>query len=152
MSSSITLVTVNFMQKISPVAIAIIHKKNKFLLTERKGTDPDDAQFGRIWHFPGGGVEFGEEIYDALKREIKEELNLSIIIEKQFSIYSALRLPYWHGLLIPHLCSIVGEEHITLDDESFQYGWFTHEEVQKLYKLPAVGEMLDEAVKLLKQA
>jgi len=139
------------MNKIVPVAIAIIHKENKFLLTERKGSDPEDKGFGRIWHFPGGMVEFGEEVQDALKREIKEELNLKIAIERQIPhVYSAVR-PHWHGLLIPHLCSIAGEEHIVLDDESFQFGWFTYEEVKKLYTLPFVIEMLDEANILFKK-
>jgi ADP-ribose pyrophosphatase YjhB (NUDIX family) len=137
--------------KIIPVAIAILHKGDRFLLTERKGKDSDDARFGRVWHFPGGAVEFGEDIHAALKREIKEELHLTIEIGQQIPhIYSAIR-PYWHGLLISHLCTIAGDETIILDHESFQYGWFTHEEVKKLYTLPFVSEMLDEAVKLLKK-
>lgn len=139
------------MNRIIPVVIAIIHKGNKFLLTERKGKDADDAPFGRIWHFPGGAVEFGEELHTALIREIKEELNLTITIEQQLSrIFSAVR-PHWHGLLIPHLCSIDGDEHIILDSESFQYGWFTYDEVKKLYTLPFVSEMLDDAQSLLKK-
>jgi len=134
------------MSKITPVAIAIIHKENKFLLTERKGTDPDDIEFGKVWHFPGGEIEFGEEVLIALKREIKEELQLTIEIDAQIpKIYSAIREPYWHGILIPHVCSIVGSEDIVLDEESIQYGWFTREEVQKLHILPFVKEMLNEA-------
>jgi 8-oxo-dGTP diphosphatase len=139
------------MNRIIPVAIAIIHKENKFLMTERKGNDPDDAQFGRIWHFPGGSVEFGEEVFDALKREIKEELNLAIAVECQLPhIFSAVR-NNWQGLLIPHLCSIKGEEKIILDAESFQYGWFTYEEIKKMYTLPFVIEMLEDALTLLKK-
>jgi 8-oxo-dGTP diphosphatase len=139
------------MNKIIPVVIAIIHKGNKFLLTERKGKDADDAPFGRIWHFPGGAVEFGEELEMALMREIKEELNLDISVDQQLPhIYSALR-KYWHGILIPHLCTISGDENIILDDESFQYGWFTYEEIKKLYCLPFVMEMLNDAQNLLKK-
>jgi ADP-ribose pyrophosphatase YjhB (NUDIX family) len=139
------------MKKIVPVAIAIIHKENKYLLTERKGKDPDDMPGGRVWHFPGGAVEFGEKIEDSLKREIQEELNLSIKVERSIpQVYSAIR-PYWHGVLISYLCSIDGEEHIELDHESYQYGWFTADEIRKLHVLPFVNEMLDEAEKLLKK-
>jgi len=139
------------MSKITPVAIVIIHKENKFLLTERKGNDPDDVEFGKVWHFPGGEVEFGEEIPTTLKREIKEELNLTIEIEAQIQkTYSAIRAPYWHGILIPHVCSIKGNENILLDSESLQYGWFTKQEIQELHILPFVKEMLDEAIKILK--
>ena len=137
------------MSKIIPVVIAIIHKDDKFLLTERKGNDPDDPPGGRVWHFPGGAVEFGEEVQDTLKREIKEELNVDIHINGQLPhVYSAIRT-YWHGILIPHVCSIVGSESITLDSESFQYGWFTPEEIQKLHTLPFVNEMLEQAMKIL---
>jgi len=139
------------MAKIIPVVIALIHKNNTFLLTERKGNDPDDRMFGRVWHFPGGAIEFGEEVQDALKREIKEELNLTIRIEKQISqVYSAIRTN-WQGLLIPHLCVIEGDENIVLDSESFQYGWFTYEEIKNMYVLPFVFEMLEDAMKLLKK-
>jgi len=132
------------MDKIVPVAIAIIHKDNKFLLTERKGNDPDDPPGGRVWHFPGGSIEFGETIEAALKREIKEELNLEIIIERQLGeIYSAIR-PHWHGILIPYICTIQGEENIQLDHESYQYGWFTKDNIATLHTLPFVQNMAEQ--------
>lgn len=140
------------MNKIIPVAIAVIYKDNKFLLTERKGKDPDDPPGGgRVWHFPGGAVEFGENVESALKREIREELNLSISIQAQLPVHSAVR-PYWHGILISHLCQIVGPEDILLDKESFQYGWFTRTEIEKLHTLPFVAEMLEDAQALLNRA
>lgn len=133
------------MQKIFPVAIAIIHKENKYLLTERIGNDPDDPPGGRVWHFPGGGIEFGETIEVALKREIKEELNLEIVIERQLGeIYSSIR-PSWHGILIPYICTIHGEENIILDHESYQFGWFTYKEIRTLKKLPFVPDMVEVA-------
>jgi len=136
-----------------PVVIAIIHDDGRFLLTERKNTDQEDAIFGKkpLWHFPGGGLEYREELDNALIREIKEETNLTIrVIAQVPRIFSVIR-ENWHGLLIPHLCTVVGEKKITLNYESVGYGWFAYEEVQKLYKLPLVADMLDEAIKLLKK-
>lgn len=141
------------MNKIVPVVIAIIHKDNKFLLTERKNTGEENKVFGKkpLWHFPGGQLEFGEELEVALVREIREETALSIIVHQQLPIYPAIR-DHWHGLLIPHLCSVIGKAQVQLNFESTNYGWFTYEEVKGLYKLPLVSEMLDEAVTLLKQS
>lgn len=46
----------------------------------------DECRFGHFFtKFPGGGVEAGEGILDALKREFIEELNLAI--EEAFPFY-----------------------------------------------------------------
>ena len=133
------------MPRIIPVVIALIYKDGKFLLTERQGKDPDDVQFGNVWHFPGGELEYGEEIQAALVREIKEETRLNIKIERQLPhIYSAIRKG-WHGLLIPHLCSVIGNDQVIIDHESINYGWYTFEEIKKLHKLPFVQEMAEDA-------
>lgn len=137
------------MKRIIPVVIAIIHKNNRLLLTERRGMEEDDKQFGRIWHFPGGALEFGEDLQQSLHREIKEELNVIIKIEKQLpNVYSAVRAN-WHGLLIPYLCQIEGSETITLNEESYQYKWCTREEILNMKKLPFVQEMANSAFNII---
>ena len=58
------------------VAVAVItNQQNEVLISLRlKG-----AHQGGLWEFPGGKLEPGESALDALKREIHEELNISII-------------------------------------------------------------------------
>ena len=55
----------------------IINDSNKILLLLRKN-DPEAG----CWSIPGGSVEFGEKVEDALVREIYEELNIKVKIEK----------------------------------------------------------------------
>lgn len=52
----------------SPVVTLIIYKEGKILLQKRE----DNV----CWAIHGGGIEPGEKYIDALKREIKEELNI----------------------------------------------------------------------------
>lgn len=49
---------------------ALISKKDKILLCKKK-----DASY---YFLPGGHIEFGEKAAPALKRELKEELNVSV--------------------------------------------------------------------------
>ena len=59
------------------VVAAIIKKDNKISATQR-----GYGEFEGLWEFPGGKIEDGETKEEALVREIKEELNADIIVEK----------------------------------------------------------------------
>jgi 8-oxo-dGTP diphosphatase len=72
-------------QKVTIRVVAAILKNehNQYLITKRL----PDAHLGGFWEFPGGTVENGESDRAALTREIKEELDISIIVGELF----------WHG-------------------------------------------------------
>lgn len=57
------------------VAVGIIRNKQGEVLIALR--DKNKHQ-GGLWEFPGGKVEAGESISDALSRELKEELNLYV--------------------------------------------------------------------------
>jgi 8-oxo-dGTP diphosphatase len=67
--------------RITNVVAAIIRQKNLYLIVKRNR----NKHFGLKWEFPGGKVEIGENFHDALIREIKEELNISIKIQKKIA-------------------------------------------------------------------
>ena len=67
------------MSKPIPVVAAVVQRDGKFLVTQRQGEGP----LAWCWEFPGGKREEGESPEDCLKREIKEELGVDIIILKK---------------------------------------------------------------------
>jgi mutator protein MutT len=62
------------------VAAAIIHQGQYTLLTRRK----PDAHLPNLWEFPGGKVEDGESFPDALRRELREELDIDVEVLDEF--------------------------------------------------------------------
>ncbi len=62
---------------------ALLENKGKYLVCKRK----KDDQYGSMWEFPGGRVEPGENKISAVKREIKEELDIEISIEKVLNVF-----------------------------------------------------------------
>ncbi len=65
------------MKQIEVVAAIIHDEQNRVFVTQRGYGDWKD-----YWEFPGGKMEPGESPEDALKREIWEELETRIVIER----------------------------------------------------------------------
>lgn len=59
------------------VVAALIKENDKYLIGLRS-----TGKYKGFWEFPGGKVEKNEAYEDALKREIKEEFEIDIDIEK----------------------------------------------------------------------
>jgi 8-oxo-dGTP diphosphatase len=88
-------------------AAAIVHQD--FVLIARRRLD-SSSEPGK-WEFPGGKVEFGEHPEAGLIREIKEELNLEIAVDKFFELASHVDAPNGrHVILLYYFCRLVRPE------------------------------------------
>jgi len=65
------------------VAVAVIvNQQNEVLISLR----PNAAHQGGLWEFPGGKLDAGESVYDALKRELLEELDIHLLESQPFKV------------------------------------------------------------------
>ena len=116
------------MKEIKVVA-AIIQKENKILATKR-----GYGEFINMWEFPGGKIESGETKEQALVREIKEELNIEIIVDK-FAIDIEYQYPNFYLFMSCFMCSIKEGSIEFLEHNDGK--WITKEELNTLNWLPA---------------
>ena len=63
------------------VVAAIIKENNRYLIVQRN----KKKHLGLKWEFPGGKVKSNESFKEALIREIKEELNITISVQKKIA-------------------------------------------------------------------
>ena len=69
-------------KKIVHVAVGVIYKDQQLFICKR----PDDKHQGGLWEFPGGKVEAGESVFAALKRELSEEVGITIHSSSQLMV------------------------------------------------------------------
>ncbi len=82
------------------VVAAIIHRNNKILATQRGYGD-----YKGMWEFPGGKMERGETEEQAIVREIREELNVDVFVEKKVCTVE-YDYPAFHLVMHCFWCSI----------------------------------------------
>ena len=102
---------------------AVIQKENKILLEKR-----NCGNFG--WTLPGGSVEKNEKITEALKREVMEETNQEINVEKY--ILTSYDIEKYSIALI-YKCKIINESKIKFNNtELSEVKWININEINKM--------------------
>jgi 8-oxo-dGTP diphosphatase len=103
---------------------AVIESQKGVLLALR-----NHSPFEGFWCLPGGHIEFGEDVDDALYREIREETGLSII-DHRFLGYFTEYYPDldWHAVALMFVVKAQGVE-VRQESEVKQLRWFTHQEL-----------------------
>lgn len=99
------------------------------------------------WVFPGGQVEVGENVIDAVKREIMEEAGIDIEVGEVFCISSNTgKYPGYNGvkevptkIMLDFICKAKGGIPRPSDENS-ESAFFPKDEVLKLIEAPAIIE------------
>ncbi|WP_424769420.1 NUDIX hydrolase [Paenibacillus sp. sgz302251] len=97
------------------------------------------------WVFLGGQVEVGENLIDALIREIKEESGIVVIVSNLIGVYSNTGIYKWHDgvtdvptkVILDFMCKPVGGELCT-SEETSEVLWFEKDKVLGVVLAPAI--------------
>ena len=115
-------------RKIEVVA-AVIHKDGRILATQR-----GYGEFKDKWEFPGGKMEAGESREEALRREIREELDAEIHIDN-FLCTVEYDYPSFHLTMHCYLCTVASGVLTLKEHESA--AWLSAGALESVDWLPA---------------
>ncbi|MCL2917730.1 8-oxo-dGTP diphosphatase MutT [Shewanella litorisediminis] len=122
------------------VAVGIIKKGASILLAKRHG----HLHQGGKWEFPGGKVEAGETTSDALKRELREEVGLTIHSSLPYMEISH-DYPDKQVLLDIHLVEDFSGDAVGAEGQQIE--WVTLQEIGQ-YQFPDANQpILDKVIK-----
>ncbi len=123
------------------VAAAIIKDNNRIFATQR-----GYGEFKDGWEFPGGKIEENETPREALVREIKEELDIIITVEKLIDIVE-YDYPNFHLTMYCLLCTIVAGDLVLKEHKAAR--WITKEQLGSVEWLPADLELIEKIEEII---
>ena len=125
--------------KICPAVIVLVTKGDKVLLQR------NTHYRGVVWSLVAGFVDPGENLEDAVRREIREEASIEV---KDIRYFGSQTWPFPSNIMIGFRAEYAGGELTPDGDEVVESGWF---ERGKLPEIPRPGSiartMLDAWVK-----
>ncbi len=119
------------------VVAAIIHDNNNRIFATQRGS----GDWKDWWEFPGGKIENGETPEDALKREIREELDTEINVGKHVATVE-WDYPKFHLTMHCYWCEVVDGELSLLEHEAAR--WLSVEQLDSVKWLPADEVVIDK--------
>ena len=116
---------------------------NRQILATQRGY----GEFAGGWEFPGGKIEVGESSKDALIREIKEELDVKIKVEKHIHTIE-YDYPNFHLSMECFACELEENQEITLLEHK-NAKWLDKSNLYSVEWLPADVDVLDKIEEML---
>ena len=111
------------------VKILLKNKEGKYLLLKRSAEKYPEVN--DPWDIVGGRIDAGLSLFENLKREVKEEINLDLEGEQiLIAAQDILKASNRHIVRLTYLGTINGEPE--LDSDHTEFRWFTMEEIKAL--------------------
>ncbi|HON15916.1 MAG TPA: NUDIX hydrolase [Spirochaetota bacterium] len=101
------------------------------------------------WLLPGGGVDYGESLHEALRREFEEELNVAIDVKDLVLVSDSIDPSgKRHVVNICFLCNYLGGDFVLGEDKRLHdFKFFSTEELSDITIFPPINNELVDIIK-----
>ena len=125
------------------VADVVLVKDNKVLLVQQIKESAKD-----LWSYPGGRVEEGETLEQAVVREVKEELGVELYNSTLFRTYR-ITTPIGQLEINTFTGSIEDQEIILKEDELSAYAWYSLDQLMGMSNQLRSDIVMNQATDIL---
>jgi 8-oxo-dGTP diphosphatase len=123
------------------VAVGVIKNAAGEVLISRRG---DSVHQGGLWEFPGGKIEKGETVIQALTRELREELNITV---ERAAPLIQINHDYGDLEVLLHVCTVEAFSGAVSALEGQPLQWVRAEKLDA-YEFPAANKAIIAAARL----
>lgn len=122
-------------KQITIVVALITNEKGELLLAKRN--QPEMPEIHNKWEFVGGGIDFGEDPTEALKREVREEIGVEVDVVKLLPKIISDIQKFDNGdelqvIVLSYECKITDGVPKSTDEEVGEIKYFALDEIKNL--------------------
>lgn len=127
----------------------IVDEQDRVLLIQRGG-----EPLKGYWSIPGGVLETGEFLEDAIRREMLEETGLAVQPVQVITIFERIMrdsegMAEYHYVIVDYLCHKLSGSPVAGSDAA-RIGWFARPDIPTLLLTEGAEQVIDAAYKILR--
>jgi ADP-ribose pyrophosphatase YjhB (NUDIX family) len=115
------------MKAVLAVGAIVVHPDGRVLLV-RRGRPPSLGD----WTLPGGKVEAGESVTDAVVREVREETGLKVRVEREVCVYELRRDGHAYDIHEILCTPLEADAPLRPGDDADDVAWFVVRDLERI--------------------
>ncbi|MBD3207200.1 NUDIX domain-containing protein [Candidatus Bathyarchaeota archaeon] len=122
--------------------VAALTLRNDTILLTQRGKAPSEG----MWGLPGGAVELGERVEEAVIREVKEETGITVKPVELIAVFDSIHKDQdgkylYHYILLEYLCDYVAGE-VTPNSDAPDAKWVPLNDLDQVPIMPSTKKFI----------
>lgn len=128
----------------------VVVAENRVLLI-RRGSPPLEGE----WSIPGGMLELGESLREAVRRELEEETGLEVRVHDLIEAFDRVTMDgggkcRYHFVILDYLCELISGE-ARANSDVVDVAWALEEELDRFSLTPTATRVVKRAFEMVRE-